>query len=195
MSLLWKIEWRFRIWFSERLATKSGRVGPGHGAENLRVRSQIQSLDQVSSTPYSLQRTLNDSFSPPLSAMFSPCVFFPLICSVKYKSLFSLASRLSTRHCPHLLLRAVAVLRRRCCWAPAPAISPTRRMLLLLSIDGWWDRQTDGRTLDRFIDPAPHILCGQGQLVANKTFLLWQWQINKLVRKDRERRKISGFQW
>jgi len=34
-------------------------------------------------------------------------------------AVFSLVLRLSTRHCPHLLLNAV--LRRRCCWAPAPA--------------------------------------------------------------------------
>ena len=34
------------------------------------------------------------------------------------KSVFSLVSRLSVWHLPHLLLSAV--LRRRCCWAPAP---------------------------------------------------------------------------
>jgi len=35
------------------------------------------------------------------------------------KSVFSLVPRLSTWHCPHLLLSAV--LRHRSCWVPAPA--------------------------------------------------------------------------
>jgi len=51
------------------------------------------------------------------------------------------------------------VLRRRCCWAPAPAAvdrylgaqQQTRRVQLLLSNDG---KQTDKWTLDRFTDPA-----------------------------------------
>ena len=36
------------------------------------------------------------------------------------KSEFSLLRRLSTRRCPHVL--PSATMRRRCCWAPAPAI-------------------------------------------------------------------------
>ena len=38
---------------------------------------------------------------------------------------------------------------------PRGALLQTRRTPLLLSIDGT-DGRTDGRTLDRFIDPAPH---------------------------------------
>jgi len=49
--------------------------------------------------------------------------------TLQNKSVFSLVPRLLTRHCPHLLLSAV--LRRRCCCAPAPVCyrskSPARR--------------------------------------------------------------------
>jgi len=70
--------------------------------------------------------------------------------------------------CPYLLLSAV--LRRRCCGAVAaerPRLllidifcrrgtqQQTCRTPLLLLMDGT-DRQTDGRTLDHVIDPAPH---------------------------------------
>jgi len=41
----------------------------------------------------------------------------------------------------------------------------TRRTPLLLSNDGT-DRQTDGRTRERFIDPAPHT--GRAVTIANK---------------------------
>ena len=66
------------------------------------------------------------------------------------------SSRLSTWHCPHLLLSAV--LRRRCCCAPASAAvgryllphgaqQQTRRTPLMER----WDRQTDKPTPDRYI--------------------------------------------
>jgi len=78
----------------------------------------------------------------------------------------SLVPRLPTGHCPHLLLNAV--LRRRCCWAPAPAAadryllpagrSATNPPHAAAAVDRW-DRRTDGRqTLDRFMDPDPHTM-------------------------------------
>jgi len=39
--------------------------------------------------------------------------------------------------------------------SPQGAQHQTRRTLLSLSIE-WTDRRTDGRTLDRFVNPAPH---------------------------------------
>jgi len=45
---------------------------------------------------------------------------------------------------------------------PHGAQQQTSRTPLLLSIDGT-DRQTDGLTLDRYVDPDPHILHGQRQ--------------------------------
>jgi len=68
----------------------------------------------------------------------------------------SLVPRLPTGHCPHLLLNAV--LRRSCCWAPAPAAADryllpagalsnkpaSRRCCCRLM--GQTDGRTDGRT-------------------------------------------------
>ena len=85
------------------------------------------------------------------------------------KSVFSLVRRLSTWHCPHLLLSAV--LRRRCCWARLQLVHgaavdlyllPARRSAvnppaIVAAVDRWeTDRRTDRRTLDRYIDPATH---------------------------------------
>ena len=81
------------------------------------------------------------------------------------KSALSLVPRLSTWHCPHLLLSAM--LRRRCCWAPAPAVD--RHLLLFersaanaAAVD-WWERRTDGRTDGRPIltQHRLRILCWQ----------------------------------
>ena len=68
------------------------------------------------------------------------------------KSVFSLVPRLSTRHCPYLLLSAV--LRRRCCWARLQQ-APVDRFLLpagrsaanppATSINGT-ERRTNGRS-------------------------------------------------
>jgi len=75
------------------------------------------------------------------------------------------STRISTWHCPHLLLDAV--LRRRCCWAPAPAaldryVLPTVRSAAnpphSTAAVKRWDRQTDGQTPYRYIDPAPHTM-------------------------------------
>ena len=62
------------------------------------------------------------------------------------------STRLSTWHCPHLLTNAV--LRRRCCWAPAPAaVPPTRRSAAnppqAAAAVERWDRRTDARPLYR----------------------------------------------
>ena len=78
--------------------------------------------------------------------------------------MFSLVRRLSTRHCPHLLLSAV--LRAPLLLGagavdlyllPARRSAANPRTPLLLSIDGT-DGRTDRQTLDRFIDPAPHAM-------------------------------------
>ena len=93
-------------------------------------------------------------------------------------SVFSLVPRLSTRHCPHLLLSTV-LRQRRCCWASAAVdryLLPAGRPAANLShaaatvdrnrpwhsirdrIDGT-DGRTDGRrTPDRYIDSAPHTI-------------------------------------
>ena len=80
------------------------------------------------------------------------------------KQAISLAYRLPTWHCPHLLLNAV--LGRRCCWAPAAAavdryLPPAGRSAANPShpaaVDRW-DRRADVgglRTIDRFIDREP----------------------------------------
>ena len=89
-------------------------------------------------------------------------------CLFSEESAFSLIPQLSAWHCPHLLLSAV--LRRRCCWAPEPAID---RYLLsagrsaanpphaAAAVDRWagrrTDRWTDGQTPDPFINPAGNV--------------------------------------
>jgi len=78
------------------------------------------------------------------------------------RSAFSLVPRLSTRHCPHLLLSAVlrrSAAERACRWyasaAPAPAavdryLLPAERSAAnppaITVAAGRWDRQTDGRS-------------------------------------------------
>ena len=82
------------------------------------------------------------------------------------KSVFSLSRRLETRHCPHLLLRprAEASLlpgapRSRSIFPArgAPSSKPAARHYCGRST-GQTDRQTDGRTSDRYIDPAAHTI-------------------------------------
>ena len=50
------------------------------------------------------------------------CLTWHFTNTVTDKSVFSLLCRLSTWHCPHLSVSAAPAARRRCCWAPAPAI-------------------------------------------------------------------------
>ena len=38
---------------------------------------------------------------------------------------------------------------------PAPALSSKPAVAAV----GRWDRQTDGRTPDRYVDPVPHTVC------------------------------------
>ena len=64
------------------------------------------------------------------------------------KSLLSLAPRLSTWRCPHSQLGRLQLLTDICC--PRPGCGKR-----LMSIDGTV-RRTDGRTPDRYIDPAPY---------------------------------------
>ena len=81
------------------------------------------------------------------------------------ESVFSLVPQLSTSHCPHLLLSAV--LRRRCCWASAPAIDryllpagcSAANPLHATAALGQLDRQ-----MDRHLTISPtlcHLLCRQ----------------------------------
>ena len=73
----------------------------------------------------------------------------------------------SSLGCQHDTARICYVLRRRCCQAPVPAavdryLLPTRRSAAnpphtVAAVDRQ-DRRTDGRTLDRFIDPALHTM-------------------------------------
>ena len=100
-------------------------------------------------------------------------IMFNKFISNNWTSLCSASStRLSTWHCPCLM--PSAVLRRRCCCAPAPAIDryPARRALSSKPVarrsccrtmgqttNGRTDRQTDRPTRDRSIDPAPHADC------------------------------------
>jgi len=114
----------------------------------------------------------------------SPC-FTTGVMSAHNKTVFTLIPRLSTWHCPHLLL--YAVLRRRCWRAPAPAavdrcLLPERRSAAnpprAAQTDGT-DKQTDGRTLDRFIDPAPHTVRALS-IIASSSDSIYCWlQMNR----------------
>ena len=108
-----------------------------------------------------------------------------ILCSIT--SLCSASpTRLSTWHCPHLLLRTV--LRRRCCWAPAPVADDRHALLARRSaanpphaaaaVERWTDRLTDGRTPDRYIYSAPHAVnvCNNGPW----TFQGRVWQSDQL---------------
>ena len=66
-------------------------------------------------------------------------------------SVLSLVPRLSTFAAERRRLFSIAI----CC--PRGAQQQTRLTALLLLIDGT-DRRTYGRTLDHFIDPAPHAM-------------------------------------
>jgi len=71
------------------------------------------------------------------------------------KSLFSLVPRLSTRHCPHLPLSAVAYYRSISPARGALSSKPAARRCCCRSMG-----QTDGRTLDRFIRPCSTYCAG-----------------------------------
>ena len=96
--------------------------------------------------------------------LFTMLGFCHLINTLCYnKSVFSLVLRLSTWHCTHLLLNAV--LRHRYCWAPGTVnryVLPARRsQQIRCTASRCWCQmtgQTDGRTLDRFTDPASHAM-------------------------------------
>ena len=66
---------------------------------------------------------------------------------------------LTTWHCPHSPA-ATAAIDRYLLVLPA---GPTAANPPHAAAAGEWDRQTDGRTPYRFIDPAPHSLCEQCQ--------------------------------
>jgi len=68
--------------------------------------------------------------------------------TARCKSAFSFLRQLQTWHCPHLLLGVV--LRPRA--AAAPATQQQTRQTLLQGANGT-DRQTNGRTLYRYVDP------------------------------------------
>ena len=75
--------------------------------------------------------------------------------------MLSLVDRLPKWRCPHLLLTfgACSYWSIASTWRPQGAQQQTRRTPLLLSINGTdrrTDAQTDGRTPDRYTDPAPH---------------------------------------
>ena len=82
------------------------------------------------------------------------------------KPVFSFLRQLKTWHCLHLLLSAV--LRRRCCWAPTvlqsidvscpPGAQQQTTSSGVLRANNGTDGQTDGRTPDRYIDPAAHTM-------------------------------------
>jgi len=69
------------------------------------------------------------------------------------KSMFSLVPRLSTRHCPHLLLSVVACYRSISPACGALSSKPAAHRCCCRSTG-----QTDGRTLDRLIDPVSHTM-------------------------------------
>ena len=73
--------------------------------------------------------------------------------NTKYKSASSLIPRLSKWHCPHLLQSMLPAIDRYLQSVGRWALSskPAARRC-------WPMGQTDGRTPDRFIDPAPHTM-------------------------------------
>ena len=65
--------------------------------------------------------------------------------------------------------RRAPVMPRRCCWAPAAvyryllpgrrsAANPPHAAAAVVTMMGRTDRQTDGRTPERYTDPAPHTM-------------------------------------
>ena len=134
------------------------------GVKDNRCRSQfpVRSPDVATLKTHTSQRS---------RCRWISCRWIPAQRTLSKKTSLCSASstRLSTRHCPHLLLSPVA--RRRCCWAPAPAID--RYLLSACRPATNWtnspnattvvdrrDRQTDrwieGLTPDRYINFAPH---------------------------------------
>jgi len=107
----------------------------------------------------------------------------------------SLVPRLSTWHCPRLLLSAdrstagtVTAMRRRLLSidisCPRDAQQQTRLRPLLLSINGT-DRRTDRRTLNRFINPAPHTMMAVWTTAVELTDLMTNIiEIRGLFRKE-----------
>jgi len=81
----------------------------------------------------------------------------PLPSNIYSKSVFGFLRRLSTWHCPHLLLSAVACYRVISPVRGALSSKPAARRCCRQSM-GQTDRRTDRRTLDHFIDQLS-ILC------------------------------------
>ena len=73
---------------------------------------------------------------------------------ITQKSVFSFLPTLTTQHCPH----SPAVRRRCCCWEPAVHQSISVFYQRSPRWDRQTDRQTDGRTQCRYIDPVPHTM-------------------------------------
>ena len=120
-----------------------------HGAAQQRSihAAFICDLIRVTGRNGSAKNTGLDNDRPDDDRWVSPITSWATSATISPSS--SLVPRLSTRHCPHLP-------RRRCCWAPAPAV---HRYLLFAGCSAanppqaagdWWDRQTNGRTLYLF---------------------------------------------
>jgi len=141
-TLRYVMYFRFHVW--RHLCAQWPEISD---AKRTMLKVTQQWLNRGSTDLTSFDIAANTQTKP--IALFSllVCLFVIL---VNNKSLFSLILRLSTGHCPHLLLSAVACCRS--CLRGAQ--QQTRGTPLPQSIDGT-DRQTDGLTLGRFIDRAP----------------------------------------
>ena len=121
-----------------------------------------------------VQLTLNDTEADIISSLKDKYRDFPLGCRLRKYSIRYCAFQISLRsafyggwkrHCSPLLLWAV-LLRRRCCWAP---VVPPHAAAAVDS----WDRQTDGRRRDRYIDPASHTV--QAAVVKEDRRIRWHY--------------------
>jgi len=81
-------------WVAGRVSL--GQVGSGRLVTEIKTSKLITGSIYIYAMHVKPLLTLNDSFSPPLSAMFSPCVFFPSICNVKRGN--SASSHTPSRH-------------------------------------------------------------------------------------------------
>jgi len=111
--------------------------------------------------------------------------------------MFGLSRRLSTWHGPHLLLSAVApAIDRYLLSEGRSAANPPHAEAA--AVDRW-DRQTDRRTLARFVDSAAHtvqevsIKIWKYELAVQNAMLSvdWVWLMSKVLRPTRY--KIGNF--
>ena len=121
------------------------------------------------------------------------------------KSVFGFLRRLSTRHCPHLLLSAV--LRRRCCWVPdgrrCRSINPARTALSskTLRLPRLWSNDGTDRQTDRPCSPyhagsrgsANNLRLLPGILIDIHVLSSLVWIFTPTLRGSRKRRRCDTY--